>query len=272
MFSTTLHEFDGAGGSDPESALILATDGNFYGTTKSGGSFGQGTVFHVDAAGAFATLHSLNGGGTDGDSPVAALFQASDGKLYGGAANGGIGGGKDSFPGGTLFRVDTAGSFGVIHDFIVGIAGNGPGSGPLGTMIDGHDGFLYGTTIGGSTVYRVNTAAQFSYAANVGDPSDGYAPETPLTEVDGVFYGTTPGHPLPSRGVFPHESPHVRRHRRRLRPRRRPAPGLGWEPLWGDEVRWEQLLRERSTGIPFRIPTRRSTISTAPTAPVPTAI
>ena len=190
---TTLHEFDGAGGSDPESALILATDGNFYGTTKSGGTFGQGTVFHVDAAGTFGSLHSLDGGGTDGGFPVAALFQASDGKLYGGAANGGIGGGKDSFPGGTLFRVDTAGTFGVIHPFIVGIAGNGPGSGPLGAMIDGHDGFLYGTTIGGSMVYRVNVAAQFSYAANVGDPSDGYFPAAPLTEVDGVFYGTTPG-------------------------------------------------------------------------------
>ncbi len=189
---TTLHDFDGAGGSDPESALILATDGNFYGTTKSGGTFGQGTVFHVDAAGAFVTLHSLDGGGSDGGAPVAALFQASDGRLYGGAATGGIGGGKDSFPGGTLFRVDTAGNFGKIHDFIVGMAGNGPGSGPLGTMIDGHDGFLYGTTIGGSWVYRVNVAAQFSYAASVGDQGEFNGPQTQVTEVDGVVYGTTP--------------------------------------------------------------------------------
>src|SRR5262249_26812057 len=61
---------------------------------------------------------------------------------------------------------------------------------PLGTLIDGHDGFLYGTTFGGSTVYRVDVSAQFAYAASVGDAGEFSGPTTPLTEVDGAFYAT----------------------------------------------------------------------------------
>jgi uncharacterized repeat protein (TIGR03803 family) len=187
---TTLHEFTGADGSDPESALILATDGNFYGTTVSGGSLDLGTIYHVDSGGTFGTLHHLSG--TDGYYPVAALFQASDGKLYGAGKAGGAGGGKDFFPGGTVFRVDTAGNFAVVHEFVTGIVGNGPGSAPLGTLVDGHDGFLYGTTYGGGTVYRVDVSAQFSYAAYVYDPGEYAGPQTPVTEAAGAFYGTTP--------------------------------------------------------------------------------
>ena len=35
---TTLHSFDGTDGSGPEGGLVLATDGNFYGTTYAGGA------------------------------------------------------------------------------------------------------------------------------------------------------------------------------------------------------------------------------------------
>src|SRR5690348_1956044 len=53
---TTLVAFDRTNGMDPEGALILGSDGNFYGTTMEGGAFttyGNGTVFRVTPNGAF---------------------------------------------------------------------------------------------------------------------------------------------------------------------------------------------------------------------------
>jgi uncharacterized repeat protein (TIGR03803 family) len=43
----TLASFSGTNGAFPEAGLVEGTDGNFYGTTASGGSFGSGTVFRV---------------------------------------------------------------------------------------------------------------------------------------------------------------------------------------------------------------------------------
>jgi uncharacterized repeat protein (TIGR03803 family) len=45
---TVLYSFTGGtDGSVPESALLFDAEGNLYGTTFSGGEFGQGTVFKV---------------------------------------------------------------------------------------------------------------------------------------------------------------------------------------------------------------------------------
>jgi uncharacterized repeat protein (TIGR03803 family) len=73
---------DGAG---PESPLIQGTDGNFYGTTSFGGSHGRGTAFEIKPDGTFTTLYNFCSQShcPDGDSPDAALFQATDGNFYG---------------------------------------------------------------------------------------------------------------------------------------------------------------------------------------------
>jgi hypothetical protein len=42
---TTLHGFDNADGSLPQTALLQATDGNLYGTTADGGAGSYGTIF-----------------------------------------------------------------------------------------------------------------------------------------------------------------------------------------------------------------------------------
>jgi uncharacterized repeat protein (TIGR03803 family) len=48
---TVLYSFaGGTDGSDPEAAVIFDSKGNLYGTTFSGGEFGQGTVFKVTPA------------------------------------------------------------------------------------------------------------------------------------------------------------------------------------------------------------------------------
>jgi uncharacterized repeat protein (TIGR03803 family) len=69
--------------------LLMAGDGNFYGTTYSGGYLSQGTVFGITPGGALTTLVYFDG--TNGANPAAGLVEGSDGALYGTTANGGSG-------------------------------------------------------------------------------------------------------------------------------------------------------------------------------------
>jgi uncharacterized repeat protein (TIGR03803 family) len=54
---------------------VQYTDGNFYGTTSSGGMHGAGSVFKLTSTGTLTTLYSfcLQTGCPDGDTPVAGL-------------------------------------------------------------------------------------------------------------------------------------------------------------------------------------------------------
>jgi uncharacterized repeat protein (TIGR03803 family) len=59
---TVLHSFTGPpDGLDPLGVLILDAAGNLYGTTQSGGTAMQGTVFKLDAARTETVLHSFTG-------------------------------------------------------------------------------------------------------------------------------------------------------------------------------------------------------------------
>jgi len=75
-----LHKFTAAEGSRPMAPLMLANDGNLYGTTSAGAS-GYGTVFQFTTAGTLRTLHKF--ALTDGSTPLAPLVQGIDGILYG---------------------------------------------------------------------------------------------------------------------------------------------------------------------------------------------
>src|ERR1051325_6725494 len=59
-------------GFSPEGTLIQAKDGNFYGTTSSGGRWGCGTFFRISPQGAFTTLAHFDH--TNGCSPQGALL------------------------------------------------------------------------------------------------------------------------------------------------------------------------------------------------------
>jgi uncharacterized repeat protein (TIGR03803 family) len=98
---TTLHYFGSAGdGTGPWCALVKGSDGNFYGTTRSGGANSDGTVFRITTGGKLTILHSFDQ--TDGADPVAGLIQ-SDGVFYGTTYAGGAGGV------GTIFTLSVAG-------------------------------------------------------------------------------------------------------------------------------------------------------------------
>lgn len=138
---TVLHAFSGSSdGGVPYGALVQGSDGNFYGTTSTGGSNNGGTVFMMTPAGGFLVLHNLNGS-PDGNSPYGALIQASDGNFYGTANRGGTGNL------GTVFQITPSGAFAVIHAF----SGVTEGGMPYGALLQGSDGILYGTTSGGGS-------------------------------------------------------------------------------------------------------------------------
>jgi uncharacterized repeat protein (TIGR03803 family) len=135
---TTVHSFNSGDGSVPYGPLVQATNGNFYGTTSSGGTSGAGTVFKMTLGGTVTTLHSFNT--TDGSLPYAGLVQGTDGNFYGTTARGGASGV------GTAFKITAGGTFTTLHTF------TGPdGSDLFGGLVQATDGTLYGTTYDGGT-------------------------------------------------------------------------------------------------------------------------
>jgi uncharacterized repeat protein (TIGR03803 family) len=136
---SVIYTFTGAAdGAYPNGPLVQDETGNFYGTTQGD----TGTIFELTPAGVLTTLHTFNSDLSEGRIPEAGLFRDPDGILYGTATEGGAAG----F--GTIFKMDTASNFTVLHSF------GGPkaadGSFP-NTRLVSVDGKLYGTTKFGAT-------------------------------------------------------------------------------------------------------------------------
>jgi len=97
---TDLVSFAGGNGAYPIAALILGSNGVFYGTTSGLGfnePVGNGTVFRVTTNGVLTTFWAFNG--TDGTAPSGPLLQGNDGALYGTTQYGG------ALGSGTVFKL-----------------------------------------------------------------------------------------------------------------------------------------------------------------------
>jgi len=169
---TNLHFFAGhlGDGANPYAGLVLGSDGNFYGTTVSGGTHNMGTVFKIGASGSYTVLYNFGGFFTDGANPSAALVQGSDGNFYGTTDSGGTN--INGF--GTVFQISPGGSYTNIYSF------NGhpnDGDGPFGALVQGSDGNFYGTTTGGGTN---DSGAVFKLTVPLGPPP------YPINQITGV--------------------------------------------------------------------------------------
>lgn len=132
--------------------LLVASDGNLYGTCSDEGAGRMGTLFKLAPDGSgFTVLHAFNFTPDDGFTPLTPVIEGSDGKLYGTTRQGGIGGC------GTVYRINKDGTgYQLLHGF----------SGPDGCifqdpLIEGSDGVLYGVTVQGGNngigaVFRMN--------------------------------------------------------------------------------------------------------------------
>jgi uncharacterized repeat protein (TIGR03803 family) len=207
---TTLYDFcsqtNCADGADPYSPLVLATDGNFYGTTLHGGLLTQcdgdgcGTVFKITPAGTLTVLHVFGDYPSDGASPYAGLIQATDGNFYGTTTAGGA---NLGCPGtlvggcGTVFKITPLGTLTTLHSF------NGAdGSTPESTVLQATDGNFYGAATGApaygggsaGTLYEITPAGAFNvlYSFCEQNPCyDGLGPWALMQSANGIFYGTT---------------------------------------------------------------------------------
>ncbi len=139
---TVLYSFTGGlDGGIPYGGLVLDSEGNLYGTTRSGGAYHGGTVFELTPTGAETVWHSF-GHGTDGKFPYAGLVRDSNGNLYGTTMDGGTSGL------GTVFQISASGTETVLYSF-AGTTGQ-DGAYANSSLIRDAAGNLYGTTVGGS--------------------------------------------------------------------------------------------------------------------------
>lgn len=202
---TLLHDFNGAplDGQAPSGPLIQSPDGSLYGVTISGGEHNKGTVYRLSATGQMTILHSF--GPTSADyHPLGRLLRTNDGTLYGAAQGGPNNCIRSGTRCGIIFRISNDRDFSVIYAFR---EQQGEGAVPNGSLIDGRDGFFYGTTGGGGdyscsvhpgisgcgTIFRITPSGEITYLHIFGTTeSAGRQPQGALIRAaDGTFYGTT---------------------------------------------------------------------------------
>lgn len=207
---TTLYSFTGGNdGANPQAALMMDAKGNLYGTTYSGGATGNGVVFELarhkhEGTWTYRTLWGFTGG-NDGGVPAGSLTMDSAGNLYGSTTQGGTG------VVGTVFELSPNGkkwSESVLYNF----TGNNDGGEPMGNVLLGKDGNLYGTTAGYGefnygVVYKLTAQGGGNWGFSVlhafAGGSDGEVPRDGLIQdANGTLYGATAGFSASYGNVF----------------------------------------------------------------------
>ena len=192
---TILHTFSSNGlndGISPDAGLVQGTDGNFYGTTATGGGpLVGGTVFKMTPQGDFTTLHVFQGPPNDGNSPQTSLIQGTDGNFYGTTYGGGGG------ASGIIYKITSTGTYQILHTFLNGTDNGGE---KPNALVQATDGNFYGTTYGGGpgntgVIFQMTPTGIFTvlhtFLHEGGNPKDGYFAFSGLIQAsDGQLYGT----------------------------------------------------------------------------------
>jgi uncharacterized repeat protein (TIGR03803 family) len=187
---TVLYSFTGgADGSQPHAGVIRDSVGNFYGTTRVGGTLKSGVVYKLDKTGKETVLYSFTGG-ADGSQPHAGVIRDSAGNLYGTTRFGG------TYNSGLVYKVDTAGQETVLYSFTGGTDGGDP---DRAGVIRDSVGNVYGTTLHGGAfksglVYQLDkTGKETVLYSFTGGVDGGYPFTGVIRDSLGNLYGTTAG-------------------------------------------------------------------------------
>jgi uncharacterized repeat protein (TIGR03803 family) len=157
----------------------------------------QGPYLQSGIASQFTILHSFDG--TDGEQPIGALVQATNGDLYGTTVYGGAKGA------GTVFQTTPTGTLTTLHSFCAKSECT-DGDYPFAGLVQATNGDLYGTTCGSScvsggngfghgTVFKMSPDGAlktlYSFCSQNGC-ADGSDPTATLVQAtNGDFYGIT---------------------------------------------------------------------------------
>jgi uncharacterized repeat protein (TIGR03803 family) len=186
---TVLYSFTGypVDGATPEAGLVRDRVGNLYGTTSSGGAYGDGIAFKLDMTGKETRLHTFTGG-ADGASSVGDLILDGAGNRYGTTFFGGGG----EFGG--VFKLNKTGKLTLLHTF----TGTPDGQQPHGGVIRDAAGNLYGTTsFGGAhgwgTVFKLDNTGKETVLYSFTEGADGGRTRggSLVRDPAGNLYGTT---------------------------------------------------------------------------------
>ncbi len=205
---SVVHTFtDIADGAEPYGGLVIDASGNLYGATVNGGDDlkkrscytdynsvfenGCGTIFKIDNAGKFSVLYRFHGS-VDGGNPVSVVLDPV-GNLYGITDSGGaLPCDKILIFGcGTIFKIDTAGKFSVLHTFRPN-----PVTNPMyNNLFLDSKGNIYGTNESepfaeNGFLFELDTTGKYTVLYTFSDVSDGTGISGAIIAPNGDFYGT----------------------------------------------------------------------------------
>jgi len=130
-------------GADIETALTLGPDGNLYGTTYRGGSYGAGAFFRLTNSGTYTVIN----GGVVGENPTGvSLTLGTDGNFYGIYSN----------TAGPIYSLTTSGVVTILHSFCQDTNCT-DGSDPSTPLIQDTNGTFYGFTSTGGVSGQCNS-------------------------------------------------------------------------------------------------------------------
>ena len=193
---TPLASFNGDNGISPAGRMAQDNKGNFYGVTQEGGAYDLGTCFKITTNGTLTRLVSFNG--TNGGFLVSpglmslspsGLIRGSDSNFYGTTVQGGDLSLNSGYGYGTVFRLTTNGILTTLISF-----NESNGNSPRAGLVQGNDGFLYGTTAQGGahdygTAFRMTTNGTLITLVSF-TAVDGHPRGDLMQAKDGKFYGT----------------------------------------------------------------------------------
>ena len=168
----------------PQSPLLKAVDGSFYGVAVFGVAFVLGVFFFLTNTGTFTIIHSFNVG--EGTNPYGPIVFGDDGKIYGTTQQGG----GNNY--GTVYSIGTDGNnFQTLYSFTGGLDGGVVTAGltkATGTLFYGRTGA--GGSNGAGTIFSVTNTGTVTPVASLLGSIDFSSHAGVIKATDGSFYGT----------------------------------------------------------------------------------
>lgn len=178
-----IYEFAGLNGTggEPRTVPLQGSNGALNVPAYTQGPYDGGGVVQLTTAGKLTNSYAFNSfEGTGPIIPDGTLIQGADGNFYGTSFDGGTGGVY-----GTVYRLSQSYELQVVYNFSLAT-----GTSPTSGVIQGTDGYLYGTTspeYEDGTLYQLSTSGNFVLLdATLGSSYNGLVQHT-----NGNFYGVT---------------------------------------------------------------------------------